>query len=94
MIVNLRLGEPIWRKINQRKLKIDQLVSGISVYDFITELGQRYPELAEEMLGESGDLDFHFSLILNGCQTRWSDSKQTSLSDGDEIMIILPLSGG
>lgn len=94
MIVNLRLGEPIWRKINQRDLVIDRIVPGISMSDFITELGKRYPELAEDMLRESGDLDFHFAIILNGCQTRWSESKQTFLSNNDKVMIIMPLSGG
>lgn len=94
MIVNLLLGEPIWRKINQRKLVIDRIVPNITVRDFIAELGNRYSELGEEVLGESGDLDFHFAVFLNGCQTRWSESRQTFLSNGDEVMIILSLSGG
>ncbi|MDA8236128.1 MAG: MoaD/ThiS family protein [Clostridia bacterium] len=94
MIVNLQLGEPIWRKINHRELLVDWALPGISVSEFIHELGKRYPELTEEVFGESGDFNYHFIIFLNGVQVRWSESRQTILSNDDEVMIMMPLSGG
>lgn len=102
MIVNLRLGEPIWRKINQRELAVEWDVAGSTVSEFLAEVGNRYPELARELplqpprgpTRELPDGDSYYSIFVNGRQVRWSEGRQTFLSDGDEVLIILPLSGG
>ena len=102
MIVNLRLGEPIWRKINQRELVVEWDVAGSTVSEFLSEVGKRYPDLAQELplqpprgpTREPLDADIYYSIFVNGRQVRWSEVRQTFLSDGDEVLIILPLSGG
>lgn len=94
MDVHLLLGEPIWRKINQREVIIEHLTPGISIKDFFLELSNRYPELTEELFCHSGDIDFHFAVFLNGNQLDWSEKNFISLSNGDQIMILMPLSGG
>lgn len=94
MNVHLLLGEPIWRLLNQREVVVEQLTPDITIKDFFAELGRRYPELAEELLCESGDIDFHFAVFLNGDQIIWSEKKLTTMSNSDQVMILMPLSGG
>ncbi len=102
MIVNLRLGEPIWRKVDRRELVVEWDVPGSTVSDFLVEVGKRFPELAQELpqllpqapLQEPQAADSYYTIFVNGRQIRWSEGRQTFLSDGDEVLIILPLSGG
>lgn len=94
MIIRLQLGEPIWRTVNQRELQIEWNVPSCTLLEFLKEAINRYPELGQELLDSSGEVDLHFTFFLNGHQVRWSEGGQTFLSDGDEVLILLPLSGG
>lgn len=102
MKVNLRLGEPLWRKVEQRELVIEWDAPGSTVSEFFSEVGKRYPILTPELPLQSSqagsqelkDTDTYYSVFLNGRQVRQSEGSQTFLSDGDEVLIILPLSGG
>lgn len=73
---------------------MNYIVPVISLYDFLAEIGQRFPKLAEEMQFELGEEDIYYTIFVNRKQICWAKSRQTLLSDGDEVMLLLPLSGG
>lgn len=68
----------------------DASITGASVSGVMTELVNRYPALAENLL-ENGQIRPHVIITINGHPTTDWD---TLVTEQDEIAIFPPISGG
>ena len=57
-------------------------------------LVERHPGLAVHLFDETGGLREHVLCFHNDTNTRWLDSIDVPLSDGDTVSIIQAVSGG
>ena len=105
MLIKLRLGEPLWRKVEQREIVIHWDVPGGTLADFLVEVSKRYPPLVTDLTPSfsaktHGDAqpqparELFYSIFLNSQQIRPSETNNTFLANGDEVLLILPLAGG
>ena len=60
----------------------------------LAALTQRYPALGVHLFDEKGGLRQHVLCFHNGTNSRWLDSMQVPLAEGDTITIIQAVSGG
>lgn len=69
--------------------------SGATLSDALDALFDAHPELREEVLDESGEIYDHIRLLRNGQDPFANDSGfDTGVSDGDELALFPPVSGG
>ena len=65
-----------------------------SLSEALRALITRHQALAVHLFDESGSLRQHVLCFLNQTNTRWLNSDDLSLSDGDTITILQAVSGG
>ncbi len=90
MHVNVKISGFV-RKFADQQETIE--VTGNTVDECLTNLESRFPEIKEWLHDEDGNLQNHIWLVVNG-HTIYSDELNTSLNDGDEILILLAIGGG
>ena len=99
MQVTVKLGEPVWRAVGQRKVQIEVPGADCSLPELVQHLEAAYPQLREE-LGSNGadtggdDLDYHFTFFLQDRMVKPSEMATERIGDGEEVMIVLPMAGG
>ena len=98
MKVTVRLGEPIWRTVGQRRVEIEAPGEELALPELVERLEAAYPKLREE-LGAAGDadptsLDYHFTFFLKDRMVKPNDMATERVGDGEEVMIVLPMAGG
>ena len=57
-------------------------------------LTERLPALTVHLFGESGDLRGHVLCLHNGRSSRWRESLDVPVQEGDRITILQAVSGG
>lgn len=62
--------------------------------DVVGELVGKYPPLAEQLLGEEGQLHRFVNVYINDEDIRYLDGLDTKLSDGDVLSILPAVAGG
>lgn len=62
-----------------------------SAFDAIRD---KEPRLAVHLFDEEGGLREHVLCFHNGVNTRWLDSLETPLADGDRLTVMQAVSGG
>lgn len=94
MKVNLRIFLPILSEVIGRKeLEIEFV--GSTVNDLIDHLIAQYGLKAKQALyDENGELDPVVQVLLNGEQWITADLLDTSLQDGDNVVILTMMTGG
>ena len=60
----------------------------------MNELLRLYPQLKEEMFYEDGTMDFIYQLVLNNKHLSWPENKNLKIKNGDQLMIMVFMSGG
>lgn len=65
-----------------------------TIQDYINELLRRYNGLKKYLLDSQGNLRDGINVAVNGDVIRRSDYGNTVLKDGDEVVVIPPISGG
>ena len=60
----------------------------------LVELEERYPDLYSGVCDETGAVRRHINLFVNADHIRDRDGLDTSLVQGDEVMILPAVSGG
>ncbi len=83
MKVQIRLTEPYWRVVGQRKLHLE-LDKASSVSALLARLEKQYPDLSSEMK-ESPSI-----LFINEEEAELD----SLLEDGDQVHIVWPIMGG
>ncbi len=65
-----------------------------TIYEFLDELFKRYGGLRKYLLNSAGELRDGINVALNGDVIPRAKYGETILKDGDELVIIPPISGG
>src|SRR5438067_2778286 len=99
MKVTVRLGEPVWRVVGQRRVEIEAPGSELSLHDLVQRLEAAYPKLHEELGTDSNaadptSLDYHFTFFLKDRMVKPHEMATERVGDGEEVMIVLPMAGG
>ncbi len=94
MVVTIKLGEPLWRKINRREVELELEGGKVSLAGLCRDLCRQYPNLESGILTSEGQLDRHYGYIINGEIIPLVRATQVKLQDGDELLIIVPIAGG
>jgi molybdopterin synthase sulfur carrier subunit len=81
--------------IGQRLTEID-LPSGSTVKDFLTYLKERWGDKLSARLFEpdSGAVLPYVRIMVNGQAIQFLEGMETPLVEGDEVLILPPVSGG
>jgi len=69
-------------------------VAGATLKDALGDALARYPALRVHLFDESGALRQHVLCFHNDTNTRWLESMDHALADGDRITILQAVSGG
>jgi len=67
---------------------------GATVGDVFRQLIERYPGLAENLVGDDGRLHKFVNVYRNDDDIRYLELLATPVSDGDEIAILPAVAGG
>jgi molybdopterin synthase sulfur carrier subunit len=67
---------------------------GGSVGDVLRSLAQQHPATESQLFSEEGDLNRYVNVYLNDEDVRVLDGLDTSVSDGDTIVILPAMAGG
>ncbi len=98
MKVMVRLGEPVWRAVGQRRVEIEAPGADLSLPELVERLEAAYPRLREEWGsnggGKTDDVDYHFTFFLKDRMVKPADMANERVVDGDEVMVVLPMAGG
>jgi sulfur-carrier protein len=68
--------------------------SGGSVGDILRSLAQQHPATESQLFSEEGDLNRYVNVYLNDEDVRVLDGLDTSVSEGDTIVILPAMAGG
>jgi sulfur-carrier protein len=91
MAVKVHVTSVIQKVVNgQREFDGD----GSTVGELITNIDQRYPGFAEQLMDDRGQLHRFVNIYLNDEDVRYLNGKETPLSDGDTVSILPALAGG
>lgn len=69
-------------------------VSGDTLAEAFLDLKKRHPKLAVHIFDETGNFREHVLCFVNDTNTRWLESMDQSLVDGDSLTIVQAVSGG
>jgi len=91
MAVTVRVP-PYWRRHTDRNAEVR--AEGATVGEALADVVRQYPELGNLIYGEDGRLAGGVSVFLNRESIARREGKQTPVSPGDLIMIVLAMAGG
>jgi hypothetical protein len=99
MRVTVRLGEPVWRAVGQRRVEIEAPGDALSLPELVQRLEAAYPKLREELGiegpgAEPDSLDYHYTFFLKDRMVKPREMTTERVGDGEEVMIVLPMAGG
>ncbi len=60
----------------------------------LDELCKLIPNLKKEIYNESGEIDFTVNIFINDLPMSALQNEETELSEGDELLIFMPVGGG
>ncbi len=69
-------------------------VAGSNVGDVLRALTAGHPATESQLFGEDGDLNRYVNVYLNDEDVRVLDGLQTSVADGDTVVILPAMAGG
>ena len=69
-------------------------VNGSSVAEVIDNVLIRYPALKPHLFGATGGLRRHFNIFVNGVHLRDLNGMDTSLKEGDKVILMASAAGG
>ncbi|MCC7353135.1 MAG: DNA-3-methyladenine glycosylase [Anaerolineae bacterium] len=95
MRITLKVGEPLWRQVGQRTLRLDLIEENATVAGVLRDLEARYPAFGTLLWGTGPRPDSPpYNLFVNNHLVRWEAAATTPLHDGDTLYIFLPIVGG
>ncbi len=65
-----------------------------TVADTLAAVGKRWPGVLDRVMTERGDVREHVNIFVGEESIRFIDGLETSVADGDTIMIVAAVSGG
>ena len=68
--------------------------SGSTVRELIGDLGGKFPEFREQVVGDDGNLHRFINVYANDEDNRDLDGLDTKINDGDTVSILPAVAGG
>jgi molybdopterin synthase sulfur carrier subunit len=68
--------------------------AGSNVGEVLRDLTARHPDTEAQLFGADGDLNRYVNVYLNDEDVRVLDGLETSVSDGDTVVILPAMAGG
>ena len=65
-----------------------------TVGDVLAALESELPEMAGDVLDETGEIHPQLSVLRNGRRVAYIDGTATTLTDGDRLSVFPPVAGG
>ena len=69
-------------------------VNGATITELLDNILLRYPALKPHLFDAKGDLRRYFSIFVNGVQMQELNGFETTLNDGDVVILMASASGG
>ncbi len=69
-------------------------VNGAQVRDALDDLSTRYPTVRERLFDNQGQVKPHLNIFLNNEDIRFLNGLDTTLRDGDTVVLLPALAGG
>ena len=91
MEVRFRFVRPFRDAVGKSEIALE--VGGDRLTDALAALTGAYPPLADHLY-ENGQLSTYVNIYLNGTPVEIGAAEGTRVSAGDEILFLLPLTGG
>jgi molybdopterin synthase sulfur carrier subunit len=88
-LVSVRLFANLREIVGQPRLVLEASI----IREVLTALRSEHPAL-QPLLCEDGEVRPYITILVNGKNIRDLEALATSLSDGDEVAIFPPVSGG
>ncbi len=60
----------------------------------LEELCKVHPDLRKEIFNEKGEVDFTVNIFINDMPMSALQNEETKLSEGDELLLFMPVGGG
>ena len=94
MLVNVRFHATLRQAVGGRHVDVEWS-DGLTVWDFVTQMVERYPALGPQLLDVEGKLARHVHVMVNGRDAPYLEQGlETVLRASDAIDVFPPVGGG
>lgn len=90
-MIKVRIPTPL-RPLTKGQGEVE--ASAASISEMIENLNSTYPGLKDRLCDDKGELRRFVNIYVNEEDIRFSNGKDTSLKDGDEVSIVPAIAGG
>jgi MoaD family protein len=92
MKIKVKLLKPFSDIAGKDEVNVD--FQGDNIKNALDELCKQYPDLKKELFDEKGDIDYNINIFINDKPMTAEDDMSMQLSEGDVILIFMPVAGG
>lgn len=92
MKIKVKLLKPYSDIAGKGVVELD--IQGKDVAFALKELCLQFPKLKGELFEESGEVTYSVNIFVNDKPLSANEEASTQLSEGDEILIFMPVGGG
>jgi MoaD family protein len=92
MKIKVKLLKPFSDIAKKDEVNVD--FKGDNIQNALDELCRLHPDLRKELFDEKGDIDYNINIFINDKPMTASDDSTTQLSEGDVLLIFMPVAGG
>jgi len=93
MVVEVRLGDPLWRAVGERQIRLE-LNDAATVSDVLDYLRSVYPGFGAALEAGGTRVGVPFNFFVNRRLVKERDLAAHALRPGDRLHILAPVVGG
>ena len=94
MRITLKMGEPLWRQVGQRTLRLEWEGDEPTVADVLHRVAREHPGFGPALQDAEPSQGIPYNLFLNDRIVPWREAATMPVRDGDTLYIFLPAVGG
>ncbi|MGQ0534740.1 MAG: MoaD/ThiS family protein [Methanobacteriota archaeon] len=91
MRLRIRLFPPLREAVGKKEIEFE--AKGDRLSDLVRELSETYPKLGEDLY-EAGALSPYITYYVNSKPVPILEADGFRLADGDEVLVMMPITGG
>jgi MoaD family protein len=92
MKIKVKLLKPFSDVAKTREVKLEFAEGNVNTA--LDELCKVHPDLKKEIFNEKGEVDFTVNIFINDMPMSALKNEETKLSEGDELLLFMPVGGG
>lgn len=92
MSTKIKIPTPLRRHTNG--LATVEITNGANVRGTLNTLTAQYPTIGERLYDAQGQVKSHINIFLNNEDIRFLNGLETSVQDGDTVVLLPALAGG